>query len=120
METINIFRHEPTSRTFVAGEIVWEQGSAPDVMYVVKTGELEVMINGEVIETVGPGGLVGEMALVGGTERTASVRAVTDTEVVALDEEKFLKHVHGTPFFALTVLRVAIGRLRRLDERLRA
>jgi CRP-like cAMP-binding protein len=120
METINIFRNEPTTRTLAAGEILWSEGSPPDLMYVVKSGELEVLINGDVMETVGPGGLVGEMALIGRTDRVATVRAVTESDLVGLDEEKFLWHVHGTPFFALTVLRVAIERLRRMDERLRA
>jgi CRP-like cAMP-binding protein len=119
METINIFKNESTSRTLAAGEILWEAGSPPDLMYVVKTGELEVLINGDVIETVGPGGLVGEMALIGGTDRIATVRAVSESELIGLDEQKFLWHVHGTPFFALTVLRVAVERLRRMDERLR-
>jgi CRP-like cAMP-binding protein len=82
-------------------------------MYVVQQGELEVISNGEVIDRIGPGGIVGEMALVNNAPRSADVIAKIDSVVVPIDENAFMQHVHRTPFFALQVMRIVAERLRR-------
>jgi CRP/FNR family transcriptional regulator, cyclic AMP receptor protein len=82
-------------------------------MYVVQEGELDVLVNGTIIDTLGPGQTFGEMAIIDHSPRTASVMARTDSKLVALDEDKFMYHVHRTPFFALTVMRVVTERLRQ-------
>jgi CRP-like cAMP-binding protein len=97
----------------LAGDTVFEAGDEGNFMYVVQDGEVEVSVNGRVIDTLGPGGVFGEMALIDSGPRTATVKAITDCRLVALDEVKFIYHVHRTPFFALQVMRVMNERLRR-------
>lgn len=115
MATLDIFRHETNVQKFNAGETVCQEGEPGDVMYVVQTGEVEIVVNGLVLDTVGPGGVVGEMALVDKTARSATVVAKTDATLVPIDETKFKVHVHHTPFFAIQVMRVMADRLRRMN-----
>ena len=65
------------------------------------------------VETIGPGGIFGEMAIIDKSPRSATVVARSDCRLVALDETKFMQHVHRTPFFAIQVMRIMTERLRR-------
>ena len=56
MPTINTFKHETDVVTFSAGQTIFEEGGPGDVMYVVQEGEVNIMIHGQLIETVGPVG----------------------------------------------------------------
>lgn len=98
-----------------AGEIVVEEGTPATEMFIVRQGRLAVSVHGRMIEEIGPGGMFGEMALIGHTSRSATVTAITDVEIVPINERLFVILVHQTPFFALTVLRTMADRLRRLN-----
>jgi CRP-like cAMP-binding protein len=68
------------------------------------------------VEEIGAGGILGEMALIGQTTRTATVQALVDTEIAPINERLFTFMVHQTPFFALAMLRVLSDRLRRMNR----
>lgn len=118
METIDIFKHATNAETIPAGQVVFAQGDPADVMYAVVEGLLEVEVNGRVVGSIGPGQVVGEMALVDrhAGPRTATVRAVSESRVVPVDEDEFQRFVHRTPFFALQMLRIVSERLRATNE----
>lgn len=101
---------------FAAGDVVFSEGDKGDAMYVVRSGELAIERNGKVMETVGPGGVFGEMALIDGSPRVATVRAKTDCEVAPINEKTFLFLVHETPYFAIAVMRTLADRLRRMNQ----
>jgi CRP-like cAMP-binding protein len=101
---------------FAAGDVVFVEGEEGHSMYVVRSGELTIERNGKVMETVGPGGVFGEMALIDGSPRVAMVRAKTDCEVAPINEKTFLFLVHETPYFAIAVMRTLADRLRRMNE----
>ena len=101
---------------YAAGDVVFAEGDKGDAMYVVRSGELNIERNGKIIETVGPGGVFGEMALIDGSPRVATVRAKTDCEVAPINEKSFLFLVHETPYFAVAVMRTLADRLRRMDQ----
>jgi CRP-like cAMP-binding protein len=84
-------------------------------MYVVLDGEVELRVQGEVLEVAGPGDIVGEMALIDAKPRSATVRAISDCRLAPVDERRFLFMVHETPFFALHVMRVLADRLHRMN-----
>ena len=100
-----------------AGQVLFEKGDAGHEMYVVRSGEVQIIDGNHVFETVGPGGIVGEMALVDGGARSATVRASIASEVVPVDERRFLFLVQQTPHFALRVMRVMSARLRAMNAR---
>lgn len=54
--TINTFRHETDVVTFAAGQTLFSEGDPGDVMYVVQEGEVDIVIQSRLVETVGPGG----------------------------------------------------------------
>ena len=64
MTAINIFKNERDVVFFTAGAVICQAGEPGDKMYVVQEGAVDILVNGKVMETAGPGGVVGEMALV--------------------------------------------------------
>jgi len=100
-------------QSFRAGSLIIEEGEPGHVMYIVKEGTVEVRAAKHVVETVGPGGIVGEIALIDAQARSASVVAKTDCQLLPVDEEQFVLLVQQMPYFALQVMRVLAGRLRR-------
>jgi CRP/FNR family transcriptional regulator, cyclic AMP receptor protein len=101
---------------FAAGDVIFAKGDKGDTMYVVRNGEVAIERDGHVMETLSGGGIFGEMALIDGSPRSATVRAKTDCEVAPINEKTFLFLVHETPFFAVAVMRTLADRLRRMDE----
>jgi CRP/FNR family transcriptional regulator, cyclic AMP receptor protein len=99
--------------SFTPGEVIFDKGDKGDKMYVIRSGEVEILIDGKVVETLTAGGIFGEMALIDGAPRAAAARAKTACEVAPLTEKTFLFLVHETPFFAIAVMRTLADRLRR-------
>jgi CRP-like cAMP-binding protein len=118
MDFLNLVRHETKVTALVAGQFLFQKGDPAEVMYVVRTGELQIGDGNIVYETVGPGGIVGEMALLDAAPRSASVKAISPVEVVAIDQRRFLFMLQQTPFFAIRVMRVLAERLRVMNVRL--
>ena len=85
-------------------------------MYVVRSGEVDIEIDGKVIETLSEGAIFGEMALIDGSARSATARAKTPCEVSPIAERNFLLLVDEMPFFALSVMRALVDRLRRVNK----
>ncbi|HUP02063.1 MAG TPA: cyclic nucleotide-binding domain-containing protein [Gemmatimonadota bacterium] len=79
--------------TAKAGEAVIRQGDVADRFYVVSDGTLEVVHEAEgaerILATLGPGQFFGEIGLLAGRTRTATVRAKTDVDLLALDAPAF-------------------------------
>jgi NADH dehydrogenase len=77
------------------GDYVFHQGDPGINFYIIESGQVEVLRSpregepGEVISVLGPGDFFGEMALVGGKPRNASVRAKTAVEVVVMGKDVF-------------------------------
>jgi CRP/FNR family transcriptional regulator, cyclic AMP receptor protein len=65
-------------RRFSAGSTVVQQGAGGAGFFVIGAGEAEVTVGGEPRATLGPGDFFGEIALLKGTERTATITAKTD------------------------------------------
>ncbi|HEX2292279.1 MAG TPA: MFS transporter [Gaiellaceae bacterium] len=77
------------------GEEIFRQGDLGDRYYVVAGGEVEVVVDGRVVNVTGPGGYFGEIALLRDVPRTATVRANGEVELLALDREDFIAAVTG-------------------------
>ena len=75
------------------------------------------MVRNHVLEQAGPGYIVGELALVDNSPRSATVTAVTDCEVIPIDRRGFTFMIQNTPFFALHVMGVLADRLRGMNVR---
>jgi small-conductance mechanosensitive channel/CRP-like cAMP-binding protein len=76
---------------FCAGEAIVRQGDAGSSMYVVVSGRARVMLepSGQEVAVIAPGGIFGEMSMLTGEPRTATVRAVDDVRVLEITAERF-------------------------------
>jgi CRP-like cAMP-binding protein len=115
MATIDVLRHAHETVHFPAGSVVLEAGGTGKLMYVVKEGTLDILVGTRLVSTVGPGEVVGELALIDDRPRSAAVVARTDCDLAPVDEKRFLFLVQQTPYFALQVMRVLAERLRRMN-----
>ena len=97
------------------GAVLFSKGDPAPIMYVVRSGAVQVHDGGTVFETVQRGGLLGEMAIVDGGLRSAGARAHGATEVIAVDQRRFLGMVEKTPFFAIRIMRLLTRRLRQTN-----
>jgi predicted MFS family arabinose efflux permease len=79
-----------------AGSVAIEQGAAGDRYYVIVAGRADIERDGRTVATLGPGQGFGEIALLRDVPRTATVRAVDDLELLALEREPFLLAVTGS------------------------
>jgi len=117
MSTVDLFRNARDFESHPAGYVVFRVGEPGDRMYVIKEGEVDIIVNDKVVETVGPGGIIGEMALIDTRARSATAVAKTDCQLVPIDEKRFAFLIQQTPYFSLQVMRVLVGRLRNMDAR---
>jgi len=111
-----LFNKSTDIRPLKQGEILFDQGDPAHELFIVKSGQVQILDGDFVLETLGPGGVIGEMALVDQEPRSATVKAVTDAEVIPIDEKRFLWMVEQTPKFAIRLLKVLSIRLRRTNE----
>ena len=117
MTTINFLKREREVRSFQAGQPIFSEGQAGDVMYAVVEGEVQIILQGKVVETIGEGGIFGELALLDDRPRSASAIPSTDCKVAVIDLKRFGVLVQQSPFFAIDVMRVMAERLRRKTDR---
>lgn len=97
-----------------AGEWVFRQGEVADAMYIINSGRLEVIEEvraspGLVLRSLGPGSSIGEIAVLTGSRRSASVRARRDSVLLRLDSAGFEALLRSRPELTLALTR-ALGR----------
>ena len=115
VRTIELFQKPPSPKTFSAGSLIFQAGERGDVIYGIISGEVEILVDGKVVETIHKGDIFGEGAIVHlDRQRDSTARAKTDSLVAFLDREHFMFAVEQTPMFALEVMKSYSDRLRRL------
>jgi CRP-like cAMP-binding protein len=111
------------NKNFKAGELVVEEGHTGNGLYVVVSGDVEVIKGLEtdrpqVLNHLGAGDVFGEMALLGEWPRTASVRAIGDVECLGIDRWVFLAQLERQPQVGIKMLHILAQKLRDSDARL--
>ena len=105
---------------FGRGEEIIRQGEQGDSLFVILRGRVEVRVASEgqeeVVDTLGAGSFFGEMCLLTGAPRSATVRAVEDVEVVPVTVAAFRRIVAQNPAVLVAVTGVVSQRRSRLDE----
>ena len=99
------------------GDYIFKAGEVGKLMYVVKSGEVQIKVNDAVVETVSAGNLLGEMALLDNAPRSADAVAATQCEIIPIDLIRFLSLVQQTPFFAIELMRIMVRRIRAMNAR---
>ena len=108
-------------RSFPKNKTIVEEGMPGDYMYVVREGRVKVTkLSGDgrekILEMLGAGSFFGELSLLDGAPRSASVKALTDTRILALSRSDFLGLLHRSPDLAMAVIQELTARLRQMDD----
>ena len=103
------------------GETLFERGDAGDGCYWLRRGVLAVCVashNGEqrILAILGPGAIVGELAMIDGLPRSASVQAVRDCELTFVSRAAFAQMLSRHPEFYSDIVMALASRLRQSDE----
>ena len=105
-----------------AGHTVFEQGARSEDMYVIVEGRVEVVYNGQVTAELSAGDFFGEMAMFNRAERVATVRAVEDSQLLAIPDRQLQPLVLRQEPAAVKLVQqlggLTLERVKRLDLRL--
>jgi CRP-like cAMP-binding protein len=104
-------------RRLVPGEILFKAGDQGDALYIVKQGHVDVLASDEAvadalqpIATLSEGQTLGEMALLTGGSRTATIRAATEAILLQIDKKDFERLILNDPEFAKAVQQLSYQR----------
>ena len=101
---------------FPTGHVIARQGEVGTGFFLVASGAVRVVRDGQTIARIGPGDFFGELSVLDGRPRLAQVVADGPTVCLALASWDFEAAIRDEPAVALAVLRVLAGRLRELTE----
>lgn len=107
--------------TFPAGGVVFKEGDAGDDMYIIESGQIDIVRSGagsEPVATLGPGDFFGEMAILEDQPRFAGAVAKTDARVLRIERSAFADVLKQNVEIAVRIMRKLVGRQRRSDQRL--
>ena len=103
-----------STKRFASGAPLVRVGEPASVFYAIVDGEVRVEVPGRPV-TLSTGDFFGEMALIDGEPRSATVVAVGEVYVLMLPRAKFLKALEAEPKIALAIMATLTGRLRALQ-----
>jgi uncharacterized membrane protein len=107
-----------------AGTTLFRQGDPGGVLYVIRSGRIELWVTDDdrekvVVDVLEPGEFFGELSLLDGGQRSTSATALEDAELIALAREPLLDLLRRRAEMALDMLAALGKRLRKADELLR-
>lgn len=109
---IDHFRPE----VFNSGDIVFNEGEPGEKMYFIEEGEIELTRGNEKLGILKPGDILGEIAVVSGSKRTAKAKALTNVNALMLTEQAFRQIKTVSPEFEEAVRKLASDRLDKISE----
>ncbi len=107
-----------TDASATTGQVLCTENESGNECYIVVDGQATVTIGGQHVATIGGGGFFGEMALLDGGPRIATVTAATDMELLVLSRREFLELIDQVPSVTRRLLEGLGARLRDADLRL--
>src|SRR5579862_5471811 len=115
---LSVLSRLTTKMTFPAGQDVTRQGRVGREFIVIVTGKAIVVIDGQAVATLGPGDFLGEIALLDGGPRTATVIADTDLVAEVMSHQEFASLLEEVPYVSRGILKGVAARLRAADATL--
>ncbi|MBW2229774.1 MAG: Crp/Fnr family transcriptional regulator [Deltaproteobacteria bacterium] len=124
VESTQIQVRNTYEREFEDGALIFEEGDAGDVLFVIQAGEIELSrqrLGGRrTVARLGPGEFFGEMSVVIGEGRTTRARAIGSTRLLELDGETLEAMCIERPEVAIRIIRRLTSRLIESERRLAA
>ena len=100
-----------------AGEVLFNFGDAADCLYIVENGMIRLGAGQTVFEEATVGAVIGEMAVVDGSPRSATGWAAADTTLLKISAERFRVLIDERSDFALAIMKIMAKRLRAMNKR---
>jgi CRP-like cAMP-binding protein len=114
---LKFFRDKKPDVKLAPGQILFNESEPADLAYIVESGLIELSVRGTELTTIMAEEIVGEMALVEDKRRFARATAgPKGASLHSIDKNDFLKLVVENPDFAIEVMKVMAGRLRKWGE----
>ncbi|MEY4384812.1 MAG: hypothetical protein RLY20_95 [Verrucomicrobiota bacterium] len=98
------------------GDVLFNAGDAPDGMFVLLEGALEIRVGEVVVESSTRGAIIGEMAIIDASPRAATVVASQSSSLAKIDALRFQRLIQQNPFFATHVMKVLVDRIRQINR----
>ncbi len=116
-DVLEALAQKMTHQKLAANEVLFHRGDEGDSLFIIDEGRIKIVRGDEgggelVLNHCGPGEAIGEMALFNQEPRSASVIAVTDSEVMQLKRDAFFELLDQRPDVSLVLLRSLSSRLR--------
>ena len=120
MNITELFGKETDFVTVPVGEALFRAGEDPagGAMYVIMDGSVDIIVGDAIVETAGPGALLGEMGLIDPAKRSATAIVRSECRFIRIDMKRFHLLIQQTPEFATHVMKVIVKRLRSMDAKL--
>ena len=99
------------------GEYIIKQGTAGNTLFIIISGEVELIIDGKRTDTLGDEDYFGEIALLGEITRRSSVKAISDVTILTLSKESFKAFVYENPKISLKLMKGIIHKLTDYQNR---
>lgn len=115
MEFLHLFRDWDDIQDYSPRKTIFSERDSADAVFVILEGEVELLLRGEPLETDGPGGVIGEMAVIEAGRLNATARARTRVKAARLTPEQFHDLMGRHPKFAVHVMKGLANRLRSVD-----
>nr|CUU99375.1 hypothetical transcript [Hymenolepis microstoma] len=99
------------------GDIIIKQGDEGDNFYIIDQGEVDIYVNGELVSCIGEGGSFGELALIYGTPRAATVKARSDeVKLWGIDRDSYRRILMGSTIRRRKMYQDFLARVPILDN----
>ena len=95
---------------------IFHEMDPADFMYVILSGEVEVTLRGEPLGAELEGGIIGEMAMINNSTRSATAFTLSKVKAARVNREQFKGIIAENPEFALHLMQVMANRLRVADQ----
>jgi CRP-like cAMP-binding protein len=90
--------------------VIFKEGGSAMLMYVILKGTVSARVDNKIVNTSGPGDVIGEIALVDQKPRTATVIAETHSSLLGINRQTFLELIQSMPDFGIALLKVLASR----------
>lgn len=114
------FRDHPGVKTLPAGMTLFRTGEPADFVYILVDGQANLLVGKTIVEVAVRGSLLGEIALIDGKPRSATVVTRTQCRVLPIDASQFDALIRELPTFSYYVMTAMAERMRRMNDNLRA
>ena len=122
-EVVRDFEKVAARKRFPKNAIVFSRGDESDSLYIVRSGKVKAVIHDEegreiVLAVIGEGEYFGEMGVLDGVPRSATIVTQEPTEMLVIRRNDFKKLLSANPDMALNLIAVVLQRLRRADQKI--